>query len=475
MAIKGAKRRAWLACLLVFAAVVCVWAQKKITVPKDFPTIQAALSEAVEGDTVYVRNGVYYEHVTLVDDVVLMGQDKKSTIIDGRRKGPVVTGADGAVITGFTIRNGNTGILCKNTRPIITNNIVMDNKGTGIHALVTLPDIVNNVVYRNEWTGIFLESVRGTRTSINHNVIMENGYSGIFCANRTEVLVRNNILYGNKQYGIFVGPEARKTRIISNNIYANRHPFNENADNQSTRQQNMSVDPQFVGAGYPRHNYNVKTNSPLRGKGEEGVDIGLSENLAVVSTPPPSKLGGASSELDQYFSTPAPAPEPEPTYQQESYAPPAQQAQDYGGYNYGAPAQQSYAPPQQSYAPPAPAANAPMPITETVILHGVNFQSGSEVLLDESYPVLDMIYNSLAYYTNLNVEIAGHTDNEGQADFNKSLSYKRAKTVMDYLVSRGIPKSRLKARGYGMERPIADNDSYEGRASNRRVEVIPLR
>jgi outer membrane protein OmpA-like peptidoglycan-associated protein len=444
--------------LLLFAAVVCVWAQKKITVPKDFPTIQAALGEAVEGDTVYVRNGVYYENITLVDDVVLMGQDKKATIIDGRRKGAVVTGADGAVITGFTVRNGNTGILCKNTRPIIRDNIVIDNKGTGIHALVTLPDIVNNVVYRNEWTGIFLESVRGTRTSINHNVIMENGYSGIFCANRTEVLVRNNILYGNKQYGIFVGPEARKTRIVGNNIYANRHPFNENADNQSTRQQNMSVDPQFVAAGFPLHNYNTKTNSPLRGKGEEGADIGLSEKLAAAATPPPSKFGG-SSDLDQYFSSPA---APEPSYQQESYSPPAQQS--YGG-GYGAP--------QQSYSPPA--SDAPMPINETVILHGVNFQSESADILEESYPVLDMIYASLAYYSNLRVEIAGHTDNQGQADFNKSLSYNRARSVMNYLVSRGIPKSRIVARGYGMERPIADNDSYEGRASNRRVEVIPLK
>jgi len=116
-----------------------------------------------------------------------------------------------------------------------------------------------------------------------------------------------------------------------------------------------------------------------------------------------------------------------------------------------------------------------MAITETVILHGVNFQSESAEILDESFPVLDMIYNSLAYYTNLRVEIAGHTDNQGQADFNKSLSYNRARSVMNYLVSRGIPKNRLVARGYGMERPIADNDSYEGRASNRRVEVIPLK
>ncbi len=150
--------------------------------PHDFPTIYAALGEADEGDTVYVSKGVYYENIALVDGVVLQGQDMVNTIIDGRRNAPCVIGADGAVITNFTVRNGTTGILCKNTRPVIERNLIVDNKGAGIHALISLPDINNNVIYRNEWTGIFLESTRGTRTSIAHNVILENGYCGIFCA-----------------------------------------------------------------------------------------------------------------------------------------------------------------------------------------------------------------------------------------------------------------------------------------------------
>jgi outer membrane protein OmpA-like peptidoglycan-associated protein len=433
------------------AAVVCAFAQKRISVPKDFPTIQAALSEAVEGDTVYVRNGVYYENVAMVDDVVLMGQDRKSTVIDGRRRGPAVTGADGAVLTGFTVRNGRTGILCKNTRPIITNNIFIDNKGTGIHALVSLPDITNNVVYRNEWTGIFLESVRGTRTSISNNVIMENGYSGIFCANRTEVLIRNNIIYGNKQYGVFAGPEARKSRIIGNNIYANRLPFNDNADNQTTRQQNISADPQFVGAGFPRHNYNVKNGSPCKGKGEDGADIGLSESVAAVA--PVTEREKASSELDQYFGSSS-SPDASPSYSGQSYSEP--------GYS-GAP------------APARPAAGAPPPIDGPILLQGVNFWEGSDQLMPESYPALDMVYQSLAYYADLRVEIAGHTDNVGDEDANKSLSMKRARSVLNYLVSKGIPKARMTARGYGMERPVASNNTEDGRAANRRIEVIPQR
>jgi len=442
MAISLTKWRVRVACLFLAAAIGCVSAQKRINVPKDFPTIQAALGEATEGDTVYVRNGVYYENVVMVDDVVLMGQDKKSTIIDGRRRGPAVTGADGAVLTGFTIRNGRTGVLCKNTRPIITNNVVIDNKGTGIHALVSLPDITNNVVYRNEWTGIFLESVRGTRTSIAHNVIMENGYSGIFCANRTEVLIRNNIIFGNKQYGVFAGPDARKSRLVGNNIYANRLPFNINVDNETTRQQNISADPQFVGAGFPRHNYNVKSGSPCKGKGEEGADIGLSEDVIAVA--PLSEKEKASSELDQYFG---------PSSSSSS-----------SSSSYGEP---SYSAPSSGSAPP--------PITGPILLQGVNFWEGSDQFTSESYSAMDQIYESLAYYSDLRVEIAGHTDNVGDEDANKSLSMKRARAVLNYLVSKGIPKNRMTARGYGMERPVASNSSEDGRAANRRIEVIPMR
>jgi len=434
--------------LLLFAVAVCLWAApKKITVPNDYPTIQRALGEADEGDTVYVRSGVYKENITLASDVILIGQDKKTTVIDGRRKGPVVTGADGAVIAGFTIRNGTTGILCKNTRPIIRDNIVMDNKGTGVHALVVLPDITNNVIYRNLWTGIFLESVRGTRTSISNNVIMENGYSGIFGANNTEVLVRNNIIYGNKQYGVFLGPEARKTRIAGNNIYKNRQSLSQNADNQSVREKNISVDPQF--ANLVLLNFNVKSASPCKGKGEDGADIGLTE--IIVTSAPKSKFA-ESSDLGDYF--PSSDGSSDTDYGQESYETP-------------------------SYEAPTPAREAPMQITETIVLHGVNFKTtfGSESAeLDEgSYEVLDMVYASLAYYTDLKIEIAGHTDNQGGDDYNRRLSLDRARAVMNYLTDKGIERSRIRARGYGMDRPVASNDTEAGRANNRRVEVIPLR
>ena len=113
-----------ISCFL-FLSVVGSYAGRKIVVPQDFPSIHAALGEADEGDTVFVSKGTYRENIAMQDNVVLMGQDMLHTIIDGGRIGPCVIGADGATITNFTIINGTTGILCKNTRPIITRNLLL--------------------------------------------------------------------------------------------------------------------------------------------------------------------------------------------------------------------------------------------------------------------------------------------------------------------------------------------------------------
>jgi len=70
------------------------------------------------------------------------------------------------------------------------------------------------------------------------------------------------------------------------------------------------------------------------------------------------------------------------------------------------------------------------------------------------------------------VSIEGHTDNVGQAAANKTLSEQRAKSVMAAVVKGGVAASRVSAVGWGQERPIADNRSEEGRAKNRRVEIV---
>ena len=75
----------------------------------------------------------------------------------------------------------------------------------------------------------------------------------------------------------------------------------------------------------------------------------------------------------------------------------------------------------------------------------------------------------------LRLEIQGHTDDRGPADFNQLLSARRAQAVRDYLVGLGIGAGRLKAVGYGKTQPMATNATAEGRAKNRRVEFLPIR
>jgi OmpA-OmpF porin, OOP family len=84
---------------------------------------------------------------------------------------------------------------------------------------------------------------------------------------------------------------------------------------------------------------------------------------------------------------------------------------------------------------------------------------------------IDGLVGVMKQYPDLNVVIEGHTDNVGKAAYNKKLSQKRAEAVMKYMVESGINANRIKAQGFGMDKPIASNETIEGRAQNRRVEA----
>jgi OOP family OmpA-OmpF porin len=108
------------------------------------------------------------------------------------------------------------------------------------------------------------------------------------------------------------------------------------------------------------------------------------------------------------------------------------------------------------------------------ILGGVLFDTNKSDIKANFYPELDAVVAVLEKNTALNIKIKGHTDNIGRAAYNMKLSESRAKAVMDYLVEKGIDPKRLSAKGYGLTLPIAGNDTKEGRAKNRRVELEPI-
>lgn len=114
-------------------------------------------------------------------------------------------------------------------------------------------------------------------------------------------------------------------------------------------------------------------------------------------------------------------------------------------------------------------------IKDVIDLPGVNFETNSDRLLPGADDVLRDAAATLQKYPELVVEVAGHTDSAGAADYNQGLSERRANTVRDYLINAGASEAGLSARGYGEANPIADNATAEGRASNRRVELRILK
>ncbi len=130
-------------------------------------------------------------------------------------------------------------------------------------------------------------------------------------------------------------------------------------------------------------------------------------------------------------------------------------------------------PPPPAPAPPPPAPE-PEPVCEDVVtvLEGVTFENDSDRLTPASIDVLEDVVTKLSASASDTVQILAHTDSNGSESYNLGLSVRRAKSVEDYLVRRGVAEIRLSSAGLGEGRPIADNATPEGRARNRRVEIV---
>ena len=109
------------------------------------------------------------------------------------------------------------------------------------------------------------------------------------------------------------------------------------------------------------------------------------------------------------------------------------------------------------------------------VLKNIFFDIGKAALKNESIGELEQILNLMENNPGVKLQVNGHTDNSGDPQTNKTLSLKRAETVMNFLIARGVNSARLKAVGYGEERPIVSNDDEQGgRAINRRTEIEVL-
>jgi outer membrane protein OmpA-like peptidoglycan-associated protein len=113
-----------------------------------------------------------------------------------------------------------------------------------------------------------------------------------------------------------------------------------------------------------------------------------------------------------------------------------------------------------------------MPVAKDskIVLRNVFFDTDKSTLKPMSYTELDKLVEILNNNPKMKIEIGGHTDNVGTKTYNQKLSQSRAEAVVNYLISKNISKDRLDFKGYGMDEPIASNDTADGRAQNRRVE-----
>jgi len=108
--------------------------------------------------------------------------------------------------------------------------------------------------------------------------------------------------------------------------------------------------------------------------------------------------------------------------------------------------------------------------SKTFILRNIFFETGSAKLLSSSGAELNRLLQTLHENKSMKIEISGHTDNTGTDEINNTLSEARAKAVYDFLAENKIDPSRLTFKGYGSSKPIATNETEQGRAQNRRTE-----
>jgi OOP family OmpA-OmpF porin len=106
-----------------------------------------------------------------------------------------------------------------------------------------------------------------------------------------------------------------------------------------------------------------------------------------------------------------------------------------------------------------------------LILRGVNFDFDKSNIRADARPVLDEAIDTLKEAGDVRIAVEGHTDGVGSEDYNEGLSIRRAKAVANYLAAGGISAARMEVSGFGESRPVATNDTADGRAQNRRVEL----
>lgn len=210
----------------------------------NYSSIQDAVNDASDGDTIIVHNRIYYENLVLNKSITIVGEDRLNTIIDGNGSGDaVVISADNVCIRNFTIKNkgiSGTGINIKANQSIISENLIIDNNWSGIetgyacrNCTISKNTIMNNgygiffnkktmninfsenIVSNNSFDGIYLD--QSSDGIVTDNIIDKNGDDGLSLTFSNDIVVYKNFIINSKDNGIYL---YSSKEMINENIIA---------------------------------------------------------------------------------------------------------------------------------------------------------------------------------------------------------------------------------------------------------------
>jgi parallel beta-helix repeat protein len=220
----------------------------------NYTSIQEGIDAADSSDTIYVLNGTYSENIVIDKQIVLIGESKNNTIIDGRGAGNTIkVNANYVKISGFTIQNSgliypNSGINLSSNNNIIEGNLITDNF-YGITLYFAYDNIIrDNIIQNDDHCGIYLSS-SSNNTMIN-NTIRDNIYNGIGAYYQSDNnLISDNIFLNNGFCGVNIRV-AKENNIIDNDFLDNNigiHiPPNNNEDNNDFSNNNIDIERELI-------------------------------------------------------------------------------------------------------------------------------------------------------------------------------------------------------------------------------------
>ncbi|MCX7726025.1 MAG: right-handed parallel beta-helix repeat-containing protein [Chitinispirillaceae bacterium] len=237
-----------------------------LNVPQKFQKITDALIAAKKGDTVIVEPGVYKEHIFVSPGVVIISRTLFKAVIDGDGRGTIVTMGNNSIISGFEIRNGTIGVYSSSNGVTITQCKIINNIQCGIMCVGNLPRIEDNIIAYNKGSGIQGWDIRTTTSSINHNTIAFNENNGISVGGNSSIVVENNIIAYNNQFGIKPTEEAVKIQLINNAFYQNAK-FTDVLPGDNFYFEPMFIDPKNM-------NFMLEKESKCIGRASDNQNIG---------------------------------------------------------------------------------------------------------------------------------------------------------------------------------------------------------